>query len=138
MKVGSERQAASSPNRANSASVEIGYTTIANFSAGTLQNWRFHREDCSHKFPYTTVEFCRPCEPAQAKRSFFSEITTISSFLHAKPPNFRSDRWFSIAIRYAKCPLFRSNLSVYNTFFVDFAPECCAGQHFWGTCMEFS
>ena len=37
--------------------IEIGYTTIANLSAGTLQNWRFHGEDCSHKFPYTTVGF---------------------------------------------------------------------------------
>ena len=57
MKVGSERQAATSPHAPNVGAAEIGYTTIANFSAGTLQNWRFHREDCSHKFPYTTVGF---------------------------------------------------------------------------------
>ena len=57
MKVGSERQAASSPTSPNLAPVEIGYTTIANLRRGTLQNWRFHGEDCSHKFPYTTVGF---------------------------------------------------------------------------------
>ena len=39
VKVGSERQAASSPHAPNLASVEIGYTTIANLSAGTLQIW---------------------------------------------------------------------------------------------------
>ena len=49
VKVGSERQAATSPNSHNSASGEIGYTTIWNSPAGTLQNWRFHKEVCSDK-----------------------------------------------------------------------------------------
>ena len=49
MKVGSERQAATSPNSPNVGAVEIGYTTIQIFSAGTLQNWRFHEEVCSDK-----------------------------------------------------------------------------------------
>ena len=57
MKVGSERQAATSPLGPKPASVEIGYTTIANLSAGTLQIWPCYREDYSHKFPYTTVGF---------------------------------------------------------------------------------
>ena len=39
VKVGSERQAASSPNSPNVAVIEIGYTTIWNLSAGTLQIW---------------------------------------------------------------------------------------------------
>ncbi|MEC7131114.1 MAG: hypothetical protein VXW68_04515 [SAR324 cluster bacterium] len=39
MKVGSERQAASRRRRLNSAVAEIGYTTIWNLSAGTLQIW---------------------------------------------------------------------------------------------------
>ena len=57
VKVGSERQAASSPNSPSFAVAEIGYTSIQILSAGTLQNWRFHREDYSHKIPYTTVGF---------------------------------------------------------------------------------
>ena len=51
VKVGSERQAASSPHGPNVAVIEIGYTTIANLSAGTLQNWRFHKEVYSEKAP---------------------------------------------------------------------------------------
>ena len=51
MKVGSERQAATSPGAANAGLDEIGVTSIGNFSAGTLQNWRFHREDYSEKAP---------------------------------------------------------------------------------------
>ena len=39
MKVGSERQAATSPQTPSYAAVEIGYTTIWNLSAGTLQIW---------------------------------------------------------------------------------------------------
>ena len=39
MKVGSERQAASSPEAPNYAVGEIGYTTIANLRGGTLQIW---------------------------------------------------------------------------------------------------
>ena len=39
MKVGSERQAATSPNSANGCVVEIGYFSRAALSAGTLQNW---------------------------------------------------------------------------------------------------
>ena len=57
VKVGSERQAASSPNSPRIALDEIGYTTIWNLSAGTLQNWPCYREDYSHKIPYTTVGF---------------------------------------------------------------------------------
>ena len=49
VKVGSDRQAASSPNRAMGCLGEIGYTTIGMLSAGTLQNWRFHKEVCSDK-----------------------------------------------------------------------------------------
>ena len=49
MKVGSDRQAASSPNSPNDAPVEIASLMIWNISAGTLQNWRFHREVCSDK-----------------------------------------------------------------------------------------
>ena len=51
MKVGSERQAASSENGAEVGLDEIGETSIGNFSAGTLQNWLFHREDYSEKAP---------------------------------------------------------------------------------------
>ena len=50
VKVGSERQAATSPTGPNSAVVEIGYTTIHNLSAGT-QNWPFHKEVYSEKAP---------------------------------------------------------------------------------------
>ena len=57
VKVGSERQAASSPTSANVGADEIGYFSRAALSAGTLQNWRFHGEDYSHKYPYTTVGF---------------------------------------------------------------------------------
>ena len=57
MKVGSERQAATSPNSPNDAGDEIGYTSIQILRGGTLQNWRFHEEDYSHKTPYTTVGF---------------------------------------------------------------------------------
>ena len=57
MKVGSERQAATSPDGPSYAVREIGYTTIANLSAGTLQIWPCYREDYSRKIPYTTVGF---------------------------------------------------------------------------------
>ena len=43
MKVGSERQAASSPLGPNSAVAEIGYTTIANLHGGTLQNRPYYQ-----------------------------------------------------------------------------------------------
>ena len=49
MKVGSERQAASSPDRLREAPAEIASLMIWILSAGTLQNWRFHREVCSDK-----------------------------------------------------------------------------------------
>ena len=57
VKVGSERQAASSRTRPTDASVEIDSLMIWNISAGTLQNWPCYREDYSHKIPYTTVGF---------------------------------------------------------------------------------
>ena len=49
MKVGSDRQAASSPNLPNFAVDEIGYTTIQILRGGTIQNWRFHKEVYSEK-----------------------------------------------------------------------------------------
>ena len=49
VKVGSDRQAASSPERPTDGVAEIGYTTIGILRGGTLQNWRFHREVCSDK-----------------------------------------------------------------------------------------
>ena len=50
MKVGSERQVASSPRRPKDGVVEIGYTTIGILSAGT-QIWPCYREVYSHKNP---------------------------------------------------------------------------------------
>ena len=49
VKVGSDRQAASRPDRPKVASVKIASLMIWILSAGTLQNWRFHREVCSDK-----------------------------------------------------------------------------------------
>ena len=52
MKVGSDRQAASSrtgPTSLNVAAVKIASLMIWILCAGTLQNWRFHREVCSDK-----------------------------------------------------------------------------------------
>ena len=57
VKVGSERQAASSPASPNVASVKIASLMIWILSAGTLQNWPCYGEDYSHKTPYTTVGF---------------------------------------------------------------------------------
>ena len=51
VKVGSERQAASSPMEANGCVHEIGYTTIQILRGGTLQNWPFHKEVYSEKAP---------------------------------------------------------------------------------------
>ena len=49
MKVGSERQAASSPRSLNYAPEKIASLMIWILSAGTLQSWRFYREVCSDK-----------------------------------------------------------------------------------------
>ena len=49
MKVGSERQAASRRRRLNYGVGEIGRLMIWILSAGTLQNWRFHREVYSER-----------------------------------------------------------------------------------------
>ena len=49
VKVGSDRQAASSPRAPKVAPDEIASLMIWILSAGTLQNWRFHREVCSDK-----------------------------------------------------------------------------------------
>ena len=47
VKVGSDRQAASRPIRPTRAAVKIASLMIWILCAGTLQNWRFHREVCS-------------------------------------------------------------------------------------------
>ena len=49
MKVGSERQAASSPRAPSYAAEKIASLMIWILCAGTLQNWRFHMEVCSDK-----------------------------------------------------------------------------------------
>ena len=49
MKVGSDRQAATSPHVPNSAPEKIASLMIWILSAGTLKNWRFHGEVCSDK-----------------------------------------------------------------------------------------
>ena len=49
VKVGSERQAALSRTGLNYAAEKIASLMIWILSAGTLQNWRFHREVCSDK-----------------------------------------------------------------------------------------
>ena len=49
VKVGSDRQAASSPNSPNGCCGRDPSLMIWILSAGTLQNWRFHREVCSDK-----------------------------------------------------------------------------------------
>ena len=51
MKVGPERQAASRRRRLNYAPEKIASLMIWILSAGTLQNWRFHREVYSEKAP---------------------------------------------------------------------------------------
>ena len=48
MKVGSERQAATSPARRTPIRRDRPFLSSL-LSAGTLQNWRFHREVCSDK-----------------------------------------------------------------------------------------
>ena len=51
VKVGSERQVASSPNRPTSGLDEIGYTTIGILSVGTLQIWPCYMWIYYHKNP---------------------------------------------------------------------------------------
>ena len=51
VKVGSDRQAASSPSAAKVGLGEIGYTTIGILRRGTLENWRFHKEVYSENAP---------------------------------------------------------------------------------------
>ena len=49
VKVGSERQAATSPRTPKVAAEKIASLMIWILCAGTLPNWRFHREVCSDK-----------------------------------------------------------------------------------------
>ena len=91
VKVGSDRQAASSPSSANAGVDEIGYFSRAALSAGTLENWPFHREDYSKK------------APRWAKRALIASLLggTLASrnYAYNLMPScsrqLRTDPWFS-------------------------------------------
>ena len=57
MKVGSDREAATSPISSNFGVGEIGTLAIQITRTGTLRNWLCFREIYSEKFPYNTVGF---------------------------------------------------------------------------------
>ena len=67
VKVGSERQAATSPASAKPGEFEIGYTTIWLLSAGALQIWPCYMGIYSHKIPYPTVGFSAKVMPLTMK-----------------------------------------------------------------------
>ena len=68
VKIGSERQVATSPERPWDGVNEIGYTTTWILYGGTLQIWPCYRGIYSHKIPYTTVGFSAKVMPLTMKK----------------------------------------------------------------------